>query len=84
MLFRTAKSNEYAHGTAGIRSGRQLHLHYSATSRIAFESELVAYRIYFNEKQTTDLYGKFNKGLEIEEVCSILQTNNYKKDSEMT
>ena len=34
---------------------------------IAFESELVAYRIYFNEKQTTDLYGKFNKGLEIEE-----------------
>ena len=33
----------------------------------AFESELVAYRIYFNEKQTTDLYGKFHKGLELEE-----------------
>lgn len=30
------------------------------------ESELVGYRIYFNQKQTTDLYGKFNKGLEIE------------------
>ncbi len=33
----------------------------------AFESELVAYRIYFDQKQTVDLYGKFNKGLEIEE-----------------
>lgn len=32
-----------------------------------FESELVAYRIYFNQKQTIDPYGKFNKGLEIEE-----------------
>jgi hypothetical protein len=33
----------------------------------AFESELVAYRIYFNEKITPDPYGKFHKGLEIEE-----------------
>ena len=33
----------------------------------AFESELVAYRVYFNEKQTVDPYGKFNKGLEINE-----------------
>lgn len=33
----------------------------------AFESELVAYRIYFNQKQTVDPYGKFNKGLEIRE-----------------
>ena len=33
----------------------------------AFESELVAYRIYFNQKQTVDPYGKFNKGLEIKE-----------------
>lgn len=31
-----------------------------------FESELVGYRIYFNEKQTIDPYGKFNKGLEME------------------
>lgn len=31
-----------------------------------FESELVGYRIYFNEKQTIDPYGKFNKGLELE------------------
>ncbi|MCD7938376.1 MAG: DUF4861 domain-containing protein [Tannerellaceae bacterium] len=33
----------------------------------AFESELVAYRIYFDHKQTVDIYGKFNKGFEIEE-----------------
>lgn len=33
----------------------------------AFESELTAYRIYFDQKQTVDIYGKFNKGLEIEE-----------------
>ena len=33
----------------------------------AFESELVAYRIYFDHKQTIDIYGKFNKGFEIEE-----------------
>lgn len=32
-----------------------------------FESELVGYRIYFNAKQTVDPYGKFTKGLELEE-----------------
>lgn len=32
----------------------------------AFESELVAYRIYFDKKQTVDIYGKFTKRLEIE------------------
>lgn len=32
-----------------------------------FESELVGYRIYFNAKQTVDPYGKFSKGLELEE-----------------
>lgn len=32
----------------------------------SFESELVAYRVYFNRKQTIDIYGKFNKGLELE------------------
>lgn len=32
----------------------------------AFESELVAYRLYFDHKQTVDIYGKFNKGFEVE------------------
>ena len=35
----------------------------------AIESELVAYRIYFNEKQTVDPYSKVNKRLEIKETC---------------
>lgn len=33
----------------------------------ALESELVAYRLYFNDLQTPDIYGKFNKGFEIKE-----------------
>ncbi|MDR1098095.1 MAG: DUF4861 domain-containing protein [Tannerella sp.] len=47
-------------GTVDIYN--QLHHHGPA-----FESEQVAYRIYFDRKQTVDIYGKFNKGLEIEE-----------------
>lgn len=47
-------------GTSNIYN--QLH-HHGPT----FESELVAYRIYFDKKQTVDIYGKFHKGLEIEE-----------------
>jgi hypothetical protein len=33
---------------------------------VAFESELVALRVYMDKRQTIDLYGKFHKGLEIE------------------
>ena len=47
-------------GTSNIYN--QMHHHGPA-----FESELVAYRIYFDHKQTIDIYGKFNKGFEIEE-----------------
>lgn len=31
-----------------------------------FESELTAYRVYFDERQTFDLYGKYKKQLELE------------------
>lgn len=31
-----------------------------------FESELAAYRVYFDERQTYDLYGKYKKQLELE------------------
>ncbi len=34
----------------------------------AFESEFAAYRIYFDKKQTVDLYGKYNPGLELAET----------------
>lgn len=47
-------------GTSNIYN--QLHHHGPA-----FESELVAYRLYFDQKQTLDIYGKFNKGFEVEE-----------------
>ena len=46
----------------------------------AFESELVAYRLYFDRKQTVDIYGKFNKGFEINPVDGIPTTNNWHKD----
>lgn len=35
---------------------------------VAFENELIAMRIYFDERQTLDLYGKFHKGLELKET----------------
>ena len=34
----------------------------------AFESELVAYRIYFDHRQTVDIYGKYKEGLELKET----------------
>lgn len=34
----------------------------------AFESELNAYRIYFDERQTVDIYGKYRKGLELHDT----------------
>lgn len=66
MMFRTSKKNKYARGYAIYADGNDDTYNVQHHHGVAFESELVAYRIYFNEKQTTDLYGKFNKGLEIE------------------
>ena len=67
LLLRTSKKGRYAKGVSVAAKGSAdtysvLHHH-----GVAFESELNAWRIYFNEKQTTDLYGKFRKGLELEE-----------------
>lgn len=47
-------------GTSNIYN--QMHHHGPA-----MESELVAYRLYFDHKQTVDIYGKFNKGFEIKD-----------------
>lgn len=44
----------------------------------AFESELAAYRIYFDDKQTVDTYGKKHPRLELE------QTNWYPTDEQMS
>ena len=67
MLFRTSKKNKYAKGYAIYADGASDTYNVQHHHGAAFESELVAYRIYFNEKKTTDLYGKFHKGLELEE-----------------
>ena len=67
MLFRTSKKNKYAKGYAIYADGASDTYNVQHHHGAAFESVLVAYRIYFNEKQTTDLYGKFHKGLELEE-----------------
>ncbi len=67
MLFRTSKKNKYAKGYAIYADGASDTYNVQHHHGAAFESELVAYRIYFNEKQTTDLYGKFHKGLELED-----------------
>ncbi len=34
----------------------------------AFENELVGYRIYFDHRQTVDIYGKYRKGLELKDT----------------
>lgn len=40
-------------------------LHHHGT---AFENDMVAYRIYFDHRQTVDIYGKYKKGLELEQT----------------
>jgi len=50
----------------------------------AFESELNAYRIYFDERQTVDIYGKNHKGLELHDTQfypdKIQKSNGYGDD----
>ena len=41
----------------------QLHHHGAA-----FENDMVAYRIYFDHRQTVDIYGKYRKGLELKQT----------------
>lgn len=35
---------------------------------VAFENDMLLMRIYFDKRQTVDLYGKYNKGLELKET----------------
>ncbi len=34
----------------------------------AFENDMVAYRVYFDHRQTVDTYGKYHKGLELKQT----------------
>ena len=47
----------------GVNPYSMLHHHGAA-----FENELVAYRIYFDHRQTVDIYGKYKMGLELKET----------------
>ena len=47
----------------GVNPYNQLHHHGAA-----FENELVGYRIYFDHRQTVDIYGKYHRGLELRET----------------
>ena len=42
--------------------------HYVHSHGICFESELIAMRVYFDHRQTIDLYGKINKGLVVQDT----------------
>ena len=42
--------------------------HYVHSHGVCFESDLVAMRIYFDNRQTVDLYGKENKGLVVRDT----------------
>ncbi len=60
------KQNLYISGLTvdnGTNPYWQLHHHGAA-----FENELVAYRIYFDHRQTVDIYGKYRRGLELKQT----------------
>lgn len=63
------KNNKYATITGFSAAGSENVYSFVYHHGPAIESELVAYRIYFNEKQTVDPYSKVKKGLEIKETC---------------
>lgn len=60
------KQNLYISGLTvdnGTNPYWQLHHHGAA-----FENDMVAYRIYFDHRQTVDIYGKYKKQLELKET----------------
>ncbi len=67
FMLRSPKKGQYADITEVTVPGHQDFYNMVMGHGPMFESELVGYRVYFNQKQTLDPYGKFNKGLELEE-----------------
>lgn len=67
MLVRDAKKQKHAPAQSITVPGSTDFYNMVQHHGPAFESELVGYRIYFNQKQTIDPYGKFTPRLEIEE-----------------
>lgn len=67
LLTRDAKNNRHAPVQSITVPGTTNYYNMVYGHGPMLESELVGYRIYFNEKQTIDPYGKFHKGLELKE-----------------
>lgn len=74
MLVRDAKSQKHAPVQSVTVPGTTNFYNMVYGHGPMFESELVGYRIYFNQKQTIDPYGKFNQGLELKE-CLFYPTD---------
>lgn len=55
--------------------------HYVHSHGVCFESDLVAMRIYFDNRQTIDLYGKINKGLVLEDTQFYPSEEQLKNES---
>ena len=67
LLIRDSKSQKHAPVQSVTVSGQTNIYNHIYGHGPMLESELVGYRIYFNQKQTIDPYGKFQKRLELKE-----------------
>lgn len=74
MLARDAKSQKHAPVQSITVPGTTNFYNMVYGHGPMFESELVGYRVYFNQKQTIDPYGKFHQGLELKE-CRFYPTD---------
>ena len=68
FLIRDAKSGKHAPIKSVTVPGTVNFYNMVYSHGPMFESELVAYRVYFNEKQTIDPYGKYSCRLELPET----------------
>ena len=74
MLIRDGKKNKHARAESLTVPGTSNVYNLIYGHGPMMESELVGYRIYFNQKQTIDPYGKFKQRLELES-CSFYPTD---------
>ena len=79
MLARDVKKGKHVPTQAVSVPGKSNYYNMVYGHGPMFESELVGYRIYFNQKQTVDPYGKFHKRLELKE-CYFYPTDEQLAD----
>lgn len=68
LMFRTHEQGVYIKGTSICAPGQSNTYNILHHHGVAIENEILAYRIYFDERQTIDLYGKSKKQLELSET----------------